>query len=256
MSRTITAMFDSREEAEAARERLQDSSIEASRIRILDRASGDGATNRAETGLASSDASGSGDSGGGFWATLRDMFMPDEDRHTFGEGINRGHFMIVADVDEDAADAAIGVLESSSSVDLEQRSGEWRQQGWGGRYEQGSEANDRQSGAFGPIGDDHDQLATGGIAGAEGSSGLPTDRSTDRPTDRMSQDQHRIGLRDPARGGARVRSYLRDPSMFGADDESRSDGDRSAFFGTDRDRDQASDDAERARDPSFGRRDS
>ncbi len=346
MSRTITAMFDSREEAEAARSRLQESRIDASRIRILDRSSGAdaGGLSGSAPGSTSGASATSGDNGG-FWSTLRDMFMPDEDRHTYGEAINRGHYMIAADVDENEADEAIRILESSSSVDLDQRSGEWRQQGWGGRYEQGFEANDRQSGAFGPIGDDHDQLATGGAGMGERTSGvgLGSDRAMDR--DRtveeeripVVEEQLRVGKREVSRGGARVRSYVRevpvhedvtlhsehvsverrpvnetvardrrgndelfrdreiemterseeavvgkeavvreevvlrktaDDRVEGIDDTvrrtevdvdedgGRNEGDRSAFFGKDRDRDGIRDDAERARDPSLGRRDS
>ena len=39
MSRTVTAMFDSRSQAEAARERLTQSSIDADDVRIVDQSS-------------------------------------------------------------------------------------------------------------------------------------------------------------------------------------------------------------------------
>ena len=32
----------------------------------------------------------------GFWASLVDLFMPDEDRHTYTEGLNRGGYLLSA----------------------------------------------------------------------------------------------------------------------------------------------------------------
>lgn len=203
MSRTITAMFDSRSEADAARQRLEHSSIEASRIRIIDQS--------ASTG----DTSGSG-SGGGFWESLKDMFLPDEDRHAYGEGIRRGHFMLAADVEESQADQACQILEQSSSVDFDRRTSEWREQGWGGRYESGYEANDTQSGAFGPIGSDSDRLATErSHMGAERGAATPSmsgdrDRIVEEERIPIVEEQLRVGKREVSRGGARVRSYVRE----------------------------------------------
>lgn len=213
MSRTITAMFDSRSEAEAARQRLEQSSIDANRIRIIDQSSS-GAT----TGGTGATASGSSSGQGGFWDTLKDMFMPDEDRHAYGEGIHRGHFMLAAEVDEHQADQACQILEGSSSVDFDRRTSEWREQGWGGRYEHGFEANDAQSGAFGPIGSDSDRDTTDrsrlGMAGgaAGGSTAMNNDRDRIAEEERIPivEEQLRVGKREVSRGGARVRSYVRE----------------------------------------------
>jgi hypothetical protein len=58
MSRTITAMFDSRSEAESARERLTQSSIDADNVRIVDQSS-------------ASSGSSSGSEDEGFWSSLK-----------------------------------------------------------------------------------------------------------------------------------------------------------------------------------------
>jgi uncharacterized protein (TIGR02271 family) len=225
MTRTITAMFDSRSEAEAARARLTASSIDADRVRIIDQSTGAAGATTGTTGTSAG-------TGEGFWASLRDMFMPDEDRHAYGEGIQRGHFMLAAEVEESQADEACRILEDSNSVDFDQRTSDWRSQGWGGRYERGYEPNDVQSGAFGPIGDDDDRLANertqmgattgtagatgaglgGGLAGAGARGGMAGDR------DRVIEEEHvpiveeqlRVGKREVNRGGARVRSYVRE----------------------------------------------
>ncbi len=87
MSRTVTAMFDSRSEAEAARSRLTASNIDADRVRIIDKSSTSSSYSSGSTGT-------SGGDGQGFWASLKDMFVPDEDRHAYGEGISRGGYLL------------------------------------------------------------------------------------------------------------------------------------------------------------------
>lgn len=179
MSRSVTAMFDSRSEAESARDRLSAADIEADRVRIVDQSSGG----------SSSSGSGSSGDGEGFWASLKDMFMPDEDRHAYGEGIRRGGYMLVADVDESDADRACQILDQAGSVDFDQRQSEWKSQGWGG-YQA-----DTQAGAFGRLSND-DQYASG--------------RDSDEQRIPVAEEHLNIGKREVERGGARVRSYVRE----------------------------------------------
>src|SRR5918993_278539 len=108
MSRTITAMYDSRSEAEAARQQLK-STIGAD-ARIID---------KSET---SSDTSGESR---GFWADLKDAFMPDEDRYFYEEGVRRGGFLLCARLDENQADQACSILDASGSVDFDSREQQW-----------------------------------------------------------------------------------------------------------------------------------
>jgi uncharacterized protein (TIGR02271 family) len=109
-------MFDSRSQAEAARERLTQSRIDADDVRIVDQsASGSGA----ETG-----------EGQGLWSAIKSAFLPPEDSHTYEEGMRRGGYLLCARVDEDCADEAIRILDESDSVDLEEREESWRSEGW------------------------------------------------------------------------------------------------------------------------------
>src|SRR5438309_8292286 len=128
MSRTITAMFDSRSEAEAARDRL--SATGASNVKIVDQQSA--------SGTGSSDRSGTGDShGGGFWESVKEAFMPHEDRHAYEEGVRRGGYLVCATVEESQADQACSILEDGA-VDFDRRQDSWRSEGWRG-YEPGSD---------------------------------------------------------------------------------------------------------------------
>jgi uncharacterized protein (TIGR02271 family) len=164
MSRTVTAFFDSRSEAEAARDRLTRSRITAENVRIVDQgnsAPGDGKEK-------------------GFFDAMREFFLPEADRHAYGEGIGRGGFLLCARVEESQADEAIAILEESSSVDFDAREQQWRSEGWA------------------------PPASTAGYA-----SGDP-DRAVDEEHIPIVEEKLKVGKREVARGGARVRSYIRE----------------------------------------------
>ncbi len=178
MSRTITALFDSRSDAEAAQARLTSSRIDASNIRIVDQSyGGEGST--------------SGE-GGGFFASLKEFFLPDEDAQAYGEGISRGGYLLCARVDEDQADEAIAILDQDpNSVDFDQRQEEWRSQGWTGGY----------------------SSPGGSAGGTEAFGSFDSERSeqvVDEERIPIVEEELQVGKREVARGGARVRSYVRE----------------------------------------------
>lgn len=167
MSRTITAMFESRSEAEAAREQLRtDLGADA---RIIDKSSSGSAD---ETGESR-----------GFWADLKDMFVADDDRSTYEEGVNRGNFLLCAKVPEEQADRACSLLEQGNSIDIQQREQEWRSEGWSG--------NRNRQDSF-------------------GSTDSPRNEGKIIEEQRIPvvEEQLRVGKREEQRGGARVRSYV------------------------------------------------
>lgn len=167
MSRTITAMFDSRSEAESARDQLR--STIGGQAEIIDQSSGS-----------------SGSSGGGFWGGVKDAFMPDEDRHSYEEGVRRGGFLLCARVDEDRADEAVRIVESGNSVDFDQREQQWRSEGWQGY--QGSRRAEFQGSS-----------ETGSREQTVEEERIP-----------IVEEQLTVGKREVERGGARVRSYVRE----------------------------------------------
>ena len=160
MSRTITALFDDRDDAMAGRQRLLDARIDADNIRIHDKSelTADGYSD---------------DSHHGFWASIKNAFLPDEDRHAYEEGLRRGGYLLTADVDSDEIDDAIRALEDARSVDLDERSTGWRKEGW-----------------------------TAPVAAR-------TDMSANKgQTLDVVQEELVVGKREVERGGVRVRSYI------------------------------------------------
>ena len=200
MSRTLTALFDSRADAEAAKSRLQASSIDISGVHVHDQQS---------TGYNESSAYSTHENKG-FWSNLKGAFLPDEDRHTYEEGIKRGGALLTAEVDEDDADEAVRILESADSIDLDDRTSNWKQSGW--NYD---EHRSRSTGTGTGIG-----AAVGsalGMGSSSTSDRLTTDRSADHSNDRVGTDKIDVveeelvvGKREVNRGGVRVRSYVRE----------------------------------------------
>jgi uncharacterized protein (TIGR02271 family) len=178
MSRTITALFDTRADAEAGRQRLLDANLDADHVRIHDKSS------IGETGYSSPTQP-------GMWASIRNAFLPDEDRHIYEEGVRRGGYLLTADVDEDEVDGAVRALEDGhgSSVDIDERASQWKSQGW-----------------------------TPPVAGAglAGTAALATGTSAASLQDNTAgefkipvvEEQLVVGKREVDRGGVRVRSYV------------------------------------------------
>ena len=156
MSRTLTALFDSKDDAMAGRQRLIDARIDADNINIHDKShlTGDDYSTHGEVG---------------FWGSIKNAFLPDEDRHMYEEGMRRGGYLLSADVDEDDIDEAIRALETTAGVNVDERATGWRKEGWKTpTYNEGVADNTLQ----------------------------------------VVEEQLVVGKRETERGGVRVRSYV------------------------------------------------
>lgn len=165
MSRTITALFDTRADAEAGRDRLLATKIDAGGVQIHD-----------QSGIADGRADAPSYSTvkePGIWASIKNAFLPDEDRHAYEEGVRRGGFLLTADVNEDQIGEAVEALDGVNGVDIEERSASWKAESW-------SSPSASSSAMFGG--------------------------STDEPMD----DDLIYGERDMDRGSQVVRSYKTD----------------------------------------------
>ena len=172
MSRTITALFDQRSDAEAAEARLKAANVDAGHISIHDKSS----TGYNETGHSTHAEP-------GIWGSIKNAFVPDEDRHTYEEGVRRGGFLLTADVNEDQIDDAVRVLEEANTVDVDDRSQQWKSSGWAG------------SPAAGAMSSGYGEKTT--AKDAVGEEVIP-----------IVEEQLVVGKREVDRGGVRVRSYV------------------------------------------------
>jgi uncharacterized protein (TIGR02271 family) len=185
-------LYDTRAEAEAARQRLS-AAVDVERVKILDK---------------------QGDQSG---RSLGNLSMSHDDRHAYGEGIRRGGFLLCAEVDsgEDAGEI-IRILEESSSVDLDERQESWRSEGWAPYAATGT-------GTGTGTGNGSGTMATGGSSSMSAGSGMGSQpamqsQTGGSATGSVVQEEHipiveeelRVGKREVERGGARVRSYVRE----------------------------------------------
>src|SRR4051794_11159581 len=100
MTRIITAAFETRRAADNAMERLKAAGIPGGSIRVVPETSST-STEGYNTSSSTPVTSGLGytpyDTSRdpkGFWASLGDLFVPDEDRSTFTEVLHRGHVLV------------------------------------------------------------------------------------------------------------------------------------------------------------------
>jgi len=217
--RTVTAMYDTRGAAEAARDGLVSLGVSSGDVSI--RGSEGGASASATGSTAGQDR--------GFWAELKDLFVPDEDRATYAEGLSRGGHLLTASVPEGMVDEALEVLERSDPVDIDERSQSWRQSGWtgsatdaGAGYGSGAAGTTTTGYAdAGGMGAGTGAVTTAGYTetttttsttGATGmglrSDDLGAARTRDDGVVERAEEQLRVGKREVGRGTVRVRSYV------------------------------------------------
>lgn len=180
MSRVVTALYDTRAEAEAAQQRLR-SAVDVDQLNVVDQ----------------------GSSGRG----LDRYHLSDDDRHVYGEALRRGGALLCAEVDEDAdADAIVRALEETSSVDVDERQRGWQQEGWQpyAGQPQGRAAPTRSAE---PVASARPSGGMAGVGGATTAGGGTTIQEERIP---IIEEELRVGKREVQRGGARVRSYVRE----------------------------------------------
>ena len=117
MRRSVTAFFDERAAAQQAVDDLAAAGIARERITLVE----GGARPVAVDPLPSAAK--------GLWSTVKDLFMADEDRHAYGEGLRRGGFLLCVATAGDEA-RIVEILDREGAVDMDARQGDWELEGW------------------------------------------------------------------------------------------------------------------------------
>ena len=206
--RTLTAMYDTRGAAEAARDQLVALGIPSAGVTIRGTDAGTTATSAPAA-----------DEDKGFWASLADLFAPEEDQYTYAEGLRRGGYLLSARVPDGMADRASDVLEQSGAVDIDERAEGWRQGGWTG-YQAGATGSSGSAAAgmtstarAGGAADTAGYASSAGTAGTSaaglGAAGSATTRDVaEGGVVERAEEQVRVGKREVGGGRVRVRSYV------------------------------------------------
>ncbi|MCJ2079713.1 YsnF/AvaK domain-containing protein [Methylobacterium sp. J-090] len=187
MTQTITAMYDTHPEALAAQGKLVGLGIPAGAIKLLS------GTQAGATGI-------SAEHDDSMWGSIKGFFMPEEDRHAYGEGLHRGGTMLSADVDDAHVHAASDILEEHGSVDLNEREAAWRKEGWDGRATGSTTATAPLAGGMA-----HDTgLHLGGATESATSHGTAATGTDYIP---VVEERLNVGKRMVDAGRVRVRSF-------------------------------------------------
>lgn len=182
---TLSAFFDSEHDAQKAVDRLVEAGIPQESIRLLPGYESDTpVTDRREQHR-------------GFFASLADFFLPDEDRYTYAEGLSRGGYLVaVNNLSASQYDTAIDILDDEGAIDLDEREESWRSEGWTG-YQAGATAE-------APL---HPSASE---ASGYGSRSLGANEEEVIP---VVDERLVVGKRDVNLGRVRVRSYIREEGV-------------------------------------------
>ena len=173
-TRTLTAMFKTRGDAERAEQALtSELGLNRSMIQISPET---GATDAGYDPARPYEEK-------GFFASLKDRMLPEEDRYAYAEGMRRGSVLLNVKVDEGQIDRASDVLEHAGAMDLDAQETEWRKSGWTG-YDAGAHGSMR------------------GTAAGTASTALPDE------TIKVVEERLVVGKRAVEGGRVRVRSYV------------------------------------------------
>lgn len=117
ITHTISAFFDEKAHADLAIDKLVDAGITRSAITLT---AGQGAHQAVEPPAPR-----------GIWDMLESLFFPEHDRHVYAEGLRRGGLLVtVSGLTLDQKEVAGDVLDADGSVDMDDRSKRWQDDGW------------------------------------------------------------------------------------------------------------------------------
>jgi uncharacterized protein (TIGR02271 family) len=174
---TILMHFDSRSDAQKAMDALIQAGIGRGSIRMLPEAE--------TTGYTRSSTASSYDhrkDEGGFWASLGDMLLPDEDRYAYAEGMSRGGVTLAVTAEEGQIDRVSEIAERHGAVDMGEREATWRREGWTGY--------------------------TGGSAGTKTATRSKSTKGRGEEAIPIVEENLRVGKRQVEGGRVRIRSYV------------------------------------------------
>ena len=211
---TLSAFFDTNDDAETAAARIEAEGIARSDIRIVRGSENDtaGTTTMAVTTTTAGNER-------GFWDSLADFFFPDEDRAAYAEGLRRGGYVLTVSVSKIQSARVVDILDDLGVVDLDERVGDWQKGGWNSATAMSSyrEPSTTPSGTMGTTPSGTMGGSTAGSMGTTGLRGTPMggltgrhdlegDLNRDGKID-VREERLLVGKRVAQGGSVRVRAY-------------------------------------------------
>jgi uncharacterized protein (TIGR02271 family) len=174
---TILMHFDSRSDAQKATDALAQAGVSRGSIRMLPEAETTGYKRTSTTSSYDHEKD-----EGGFFASLGDMFLPDEDRYAYAEGMSRGGVTLSVTADEGQIERLSEIAERYGAVDMDEREATWRSEGWTGY--------------------------SGGTASTRGTSTAARGTKEGEEAIPIVEEELRVGKRQVEGGRVKIRSYM------------------------------------------------
>lgn len=205
-TRTLSAMFDTRDDAQRAVENLIDEGIPQDHIRMTP------GSERDSTGESSRTTSTGDHEGGGFWHSLEEFFFPDEDRAEYAEGLRRGGYLVTVQATEAQHDLVLDILDDDGTIDMDERADSWRSEGWSNT---GSSLGSATGGAGSSTGAGTrtgsgvgDTTSSTSAAYGASTPSSTSSRDSDAQVIPVVEEELQVGKRQVEGGRVRVRSYV------------------------------------------------
>ncbi len=194
---TLTALYDIRAEADRAAARLVgEAGIARTDVSVIAQETGaTGASAPADTG---------------FLASLKSLFVPDEDRNSYSEAVRRGGFLLTAQVEQTSAERAMDILEEHGAVNMDERQQTWRAEGWTGEHAPSAAQAlpDGTVAATAAAGFGAASPVASGTAGAREATASRVEATGGEERVQLAEEQLQVGKRVAQGGRVRVRSYV------------------------------------------------
>jgi uncharacterized protein (TIGR02271 family) len=196
--RTVTAFFDNREDAQSAVDALRAEGVASADIDMISASERAGAAGEAVDRPYEEE---------GFWASLANLFMPSEDRYHYAEGLRRGGYLVTVYVrDEAQYEAVADILDDDGTIDIDERSRDWRSEGW-----QPGAASSATSTGLAATRDLPDNAMSRGMVDEPSgalASGAAAGRATGETVIPVAREELKVGKRAVDAGRVRIRSYV------------------------------------------------
>ncbi len=216
----IVALYETRAQADAAREKLVAAGVDGSTVQVMDK----GADEMA--GGVDYEAGNQG-----LWGSIKSLFMPDEDAHAYSHAVGAGHAMVVVTPNAKSdRNQIIQALETTDPLDFDAKLEEWRQSGYnyapssatttstgtnmastaatGGAALAGAATAGAATAGTKTTGTATTGTTTTGTAATAAPMTGTAARAGDTETIKVMEERLRVGKREVAGGAVRVRSYV------------------------------------------------
>ncbi len=205
----VTAFFDTKAAAEKAKVEVLALGLGEDTVSITEGQGSTGYTGQRST---------VGTTNEGFWGSLKNVFAPEEDKHAYAEGLQRGGYLLTVHTSEAHYDRVLHILDHEGAVDMNEREAEWRKEGWTGHNESyaagygtsataGGAATSAAATKTGLLGGTGSTTAGTTGPGVTERAGLAVG-AADEETIQLAEERLRVGKRDVNHGRVRLRSYV------------------------------------------------